>query len=113
MVYSRESVCVWNAKLRYEEKDTLKRAVRAFSDGQLKSTTTTTAARMVQKETAAHMRSGLYLSMRAHRARPLFQDMVRSVTLTFRYPSVCLWHQLSSLLDRAMDSGIAGLVLKG
>lgn len=67
----------------------------------------------MQKGKAAHMRSGLYRSIRAHRARPLFQDMVRSVTLTFRYPSVCLWHQLSSLLDRAMDSGIAGLALKG
>lgn len=55
-----------------------------------------------------HMRSGLYRSMRAHRASPLFQDMVRSVTFTFRYPSVCLWHQFSSLLDRAMDSGVAG-----
>lgn len=45
--------------------------------------------------------------MRAHRARPLFQDIVRSMTLTFRYPPVCLWHQFSSLLDRAMDSGVA------
>lgn len=71
------------------------------------------AARLLHNEKAAHIRSGLYRSMRAHKARPLFQDMVRSVTLTFRYPSVCLWHQLSSLLDRAMDSGIADLMLKG
>lgn len=42
--------------------------------------------------------------MIAHRARPLFQDIVRSVTLTPEQPSVCLWHHPSSLLERATDS---------
>lgn len=48
--------------------------------------------------------------MSAHKARPLFHDMVRSLTQTFRYPSVCLWHQLRSLLDRATDSEQTGSI---
>lgn len=51
-----------------------------------------------------YMRSGLKRWMMAHRARPLFQELVRSVTLTFRYPSVCFWHHVRSLLGRMSDS---------
>lgn len=55
-----------------------------------------------------HMRSGLKRWMTAHRARPLFQEVVRSVTFTFRYPSVCFWHHVRSLLGRMSDSAQTG-----
>lgn len=55
-----------------------------------------------------HMRSGLKRWMMAHRARPLFQEVVRSVTFTFLYPSVCFWHHVKSLLGRISDSAQTG-----
>lgn len=36
-----------------------------------------------------YMRSGLKRCIIAHKARPLLHEVVRSVTLTFLYPSVC------------------------
>ena len=50
------------------------------------------------------MRSGLKRWIIAHSARPLFQEVVRSVMLTLRYPSVYFWHQVRSLLGQMSDS---------
>jgi len=54
-----------------------------------------------------YMRSGLKRWIIAHSARPLFQEVVRSVMLTLRYPSVCFWHQVRSLLGRMSDSAVS------
>lgn len=54
-----------------------------------------------------YMRSGLKRWIIAHNARPLFQEVVRSVMLTLRYPSVCFWHQVKSLLGRMSDSAVS------
>lgn len=46
--------------------------------------------------------------MMAHRARPLRQDVVRSVTLDVLVAPVCCWHQVKSLLGRMSDSAAGG-----
>lgn len=47
---------------------------------------------------------GLNLWMRAQRAMPLFQEVVKSVITTFLQPSVCFWHQVRSLAGLISDS---------
>lgn len=59
-----------------------------------------------QANAIAYIKSGRNRWIIAHSARPLFHDVVRSVMFTPAYPSVCLWHQPRSLLERATDSEI-------